>query len=70
MTGVCPRSSGDRLVPGDGVIPIGELLHIVQETNYKGAYSVEIFSQDVADSLYKNDLNEVIRRSQKGLHAQ
>lgn len=62
-----PRSSGDRLVPGDGVIPIGKLLKIVHETKYKGACSIEIFSQDVADSLYKTDLNEVIRRSRIGL---
>ena len=62
-----PKSSGDRLVPGDGVIPLGKLLHIVHETKYKGACSVEIFSQDVPDSLYKTDLNEVIRRSRKGL---
>jgi sugar phosphate isomerase/epimerase len=37
-----PRSSGDRLVPGDGVIPLGRLLQIVQETQYAGSCSVEI----------------------------
>ncbi|WP_428328000.1 sugar phosphate isomerase/epimerase family protein [Mucilaginibacter sp.] len=62
-----PRSFGDRLVPGDGIIPIGKLLQIVHETRYTGACSVEIFSQYVADSLYKRDLYEVIRRSRKGL---
>jgi sugar phosphate isomerase/epimerase len=62
-----PQSSGDRLVPGDGIIPIGKLLQTVYQTGYKGACSVEIFSQDVADSLYKTDLKEVIRRSKKGL---
>jgi sugar phosphate isomerase/epimerase len=54
-------------VPGDGIIPIGKLLQTVYQTGYKGACSVEIFSQDVADSLYKTDLKEVIRRSKKGL---
>jgi len=62
-----PQSSGDRLVPGDGIMPIGKLLQIVRETKYTGACSVEIFSQDVDDSLYKTDLNEVIRRSRTGL---
>lgn len=62
-----PRSSGDRLVPGDGIVPIGKLLRAVYETNYRGACSIEIFSQDVPDSLYKADLNEVILRSKKGL---
>ena len=62
-----PRSSGDRLVPGDGVIPLGKLLHTVHETNYIGACSIEIFSQDVADSLYKADLKQVVWRSKKGI---
>lgn len=62
-----PRSAGDRLVPGDGIIPIGKLLQIVHETGYKDACSVEIFSQDVPDSLYETDLNEVIQKSKKGL---
>jgi sugar phosphate isomerase/epimerase len=62
-----PRSAGDRLIPGDGLIPIGKLLHTVYETGYNGACTVEIFSLNVADSLYNTDLNEVIRRSKKGL---
>ena len=62
-----PRSSGDRLVPGDGVIPIGNLLRVVYETGYTGACTVEIFSQNVTDSLYETDLHEVIQRSIKGL---
>jgi sugar phosphate isomerase/epimerase len=64
-----PRSSGDRLVPGDGIIPIGKLLHAVHQTGYSGACAVEIFSQDVSDSLYQADLNEVIQRSKSGLES-
>lgn len=62
-----PRSAGDRLVPGDGEIPLGKLLHTVQQTGYSGVCTVEIFSQDVVDSLYDTDLSDVIRRSKKGL---
>ena len=62
-----PQSSGDRLVPGDGVIPIGKLLHIVHKTGYKGACTIEIFSQGVPDSLYETDLFEIIQRSRKGV---
>jgi sugar phosphate isomerase/epimerase len=62
-----PRSSGDRLMPGDGVIPIGKLLQVVNETGYTGACTVEIFSQNVPDSIYQTDLYEVIQRSRKGL---
>lgn len=62
-----PRSSMDRLIPGDGVVPIGRLLHAVDATGYAGACTVEIFSADVTDALYDTDLEEVIRRSKKGL---
>jgi sugar phosphate isomerase/epimerase len=62
-----PRSFGDRLVPGNGIIPIGKLLHVVHETGYTGACTVEIFSQNVPDSIYETDLYEVIRQSGKGL---
>lgn len=62
-----PRSSGDRLVPGDGAIPIGPLLRAVYAAGYRGTCTVEIFSQDVADSLYRTDLQDVIGRSRSGL---
>lgn len=62
-----PRSSGDRLIPGDGDIPLGRLLRLVHQTGYSGACAVEIFSQDVADSLYAGDPADVVRRSRKGL---
>ena len=62
-----PQSSGDRLIPGDGIIPLGELLHVVHETGYTGACTVEIFSQNVPHSIYQTDLYDVIQRSRKGL---
>lgn len=62
-----PRSSGDRLIPGDGAIPIGPLLRTVGAAGYCGACTVEIFSQDVPDSLYLDDPADVIRRSRSGL---
>jgi len=62
-----PQSSGDRLVPGDGTIPLGRLLRVVHETGYTGACTVEIFSQHVPDSLYQSDLHAVIQRARQGL---
>jgi len=62
-----PRSRGDRLVPDDGAIPIGRLLRQVAATGWRGACAVELFSNDVPDSLYAADLGEVIRRSRAGL---
>ncbi|MFD0795398.1 sugar phosphate isomerase/epimerase family protein [Mucilaginibacter litoreus] len=62
-----PQSASDRLIPGEGIMPLGQLLHTVEKTGYSGACTVEIFSQGVPDSLYATDLDEVIRRSIKGL---
>jgi len=64
-----PRSFADRIVPGDGSIPLGRLLKATYAAGYRGACTLEIFSEDVSDSLYDGDLDEVIRRSRSGLEA-
>ncbi|MDQ2949400.1 MAG: sugar phosphate isomerase/epimerase [Acidobacteriota bacterium] len=64
-----PRSFADRLVPGDGIIPLGRLLRATHDAGFAGPYVVEIFSNDVTDSLYAIDLDEVIARSEIGLLA-
>lgn len=62
-----PRSSGDRLIPGYGSIPLGRLLRAVHAIGYRDACTVEIFSLDVPDSLYDTDLRTVVQESRKGL---
>lgn len=62
-----PRSFEDRLVPGQGEIPLSDFLRAVRETGYTGAYSVEIFSQGVPDALWEGDLERVVRDSQAGV---
>jgi len=64
-----PRSFEDRLVPGQGEIPLPGFLKTVRETGYDGAYSVEIFSKDVPDALWDSDLEQVIRDSRAGVKA-
>ena len=64
-----PRSFADRIVPGEGDIPLAGLLAATRRTGYDAPYVVEIFSVDVADSLYDGDLDAVIRRSSDGLTA-
>ncbi|WP_374296863.1 sugar phosphate isomerase/epimerase family protein, partial [Sphingomonas sp.] len=58
-----PRSFADRIVPGDGEIPLDRLLAATHATGYDRPYAIEIFSNDVADSLYDGDLDAVITRS-------
>jgi sugar phosphate isomerase/epimerase len=62
-----PRSFADRIVPGDGSIPLPRLLAATRDAGFDGPYVVEIFSDDVADSLYDGDLSDVIRRCRDGM---
>ncbi|MFT8952529.1 MAG: sugar phosphate isomerase/epimerase family protein [Gluconobacter sp.] len=62
-----PYSATDRLIPGDGVIPLHDMLHATWEAGFRGACTVEIFSSDVPDSLYDGDLEALISQSRKGL---
>jgi sugar phosphate isomerase/epimerase len=62
-----PRSYQDRLIPGQGEIPLAPILRAIHETGYRGAYEVEIFSGDVPDSLWKGDLQGVIADSRAGM---
>lgn len=64
-----PRSYQDRLIVGQGEIPLPPLLRAIHESGYRGPYVVEIFSGDVPDSLWEGDLNAVIRASRDGLDA-
>ena len=64
-----PKSFADRIMPGDGAIPLGRLLKATREAGFAGPYVVEIFSNDVPDSLYDTDLEDVIRRCRSGMAA-
>lgn len=64
-----PRSFLDRLIVGQGDIPLPPFLRAVHESGYRGAYSVEIFSSDVPDALWQADLVQVIKDSRAGLVA-
>lgn len=62
-----PRSFDDRHIVGRGGIPLSPLLRAIHETGYQGAYTLEIFSDDVPDSLWDTDLRAVIENSRSGL---
>jgi len=40
-----PRAFGDRHLPGEGVIPLVDLLKAIRKTGYAGAYTLEMFSE-------------------------
>lgn len=63
-----PRSYADRRVVGQDEIPLSSLMRAIYENGYGGAYTLEIFSQDVPDSLWNGDLLPgVIEKSRGGL---
>ncbi len=62
-----PRSFADRHIVGQGEIPLPILIQAIYESGYGGAYTLEIFSQDVPNSLWEADLPGVIRESRIGL---
>ena len=64
-----PRSFADRVSVGQGEIPLPPLLRAIYDSGYRGPYAVEIFSQDVPDSLYDGDLEQLIRDNRVGLDA-
>ncbi len=62
-----PRSYQDRLIPGQGAIPLASLIRATHEAGYRGPYEVEIFSGDVPDSLWSGDLDQLITDCRAGL---
>jgi sugar phosphate isomerase/epimerase len=62
------RNVFDRLLPGDGVLPLAERLRAVAETGYDGSYDVEIFSDEsFPDSLWLRDPAELALRARESL---
>ena len=60
-----PRSFADRIVPGTGDLPLADLICATRATGYDLPYVVEIFSNDVSDSLYDRDLEQVVAECKK-----
>jgi sugar phosphate isomerase/epimerase len=59
-----PRAFYDRLVPGRGEIPLGEIVRAVHDAGYRRPYVVEIFSSEsLPDSLWTRNLDEVLAES-------
>lgn len=64
-----PRSFADRIAPGEGPMPLADLMCATRMAGFDGAYVVEIFSNDVVDSVYDGDLDALLARSRKGMEA-
>ncbi|WDV53252.1 sugar phosphate isomerase/epimerase [Streptomyces coeruleorubidus] len=64
-----PRSRMDRRTVGTGDIPVGRLLHAAHDAGYRGPCVLEIFSDNVPDSLYETDLDDLLRTNRTALES-
>lgn len=58
-----PRESlrdSDRVFPGDGICPFNQVLPLLYETGFRGAFSIELFNQTYWNTM---DVNTVLRNS-------
>ena len=63
-----PRAFYDRLIPGEGEIPLASILTTLRRIGYAGPYVVEILSSEsLPDSLWRSDLHELVRTSLRRL---
>ena len=56
--GETPRHENDRLLPGEGQLPLVELIHVLETHNYSGWYELEVWSRD----LWKLGSRDLMRR--------
>ncbi|MGI4789358.1 MAG: sugar phosphate isomerase/epimerase family protein [Janthinobacterium lividum] len=65
-----PRCFGDRAVIGQGEIDLPPLLRAIHAAGYRGACTLELFSEDwLPDSLWRSDLDAVIQESRNAFQA-
>lgn len=51
------QTDADRVYPGDGIAPLGDMLKILKESGYQGAISLELFNR----TYWEQDPKEVAR---------
>lgn len=57
-----PDERGDRALPGEGISRTPELLRVLREAGWRGAWDVEIFGDpDSPDSLWSRDVEDAAR---------
>jgi len=54
-----PRCDNDRLLPGDGVIPLDEIVGEIERCGYHGCYEMEVWSRD----LWKREPHGLIQQA-------
>jgi sugar phosphate isomerase/epimerase len=58
-------SDADRVYPGDGIAPLGELLRILSAIGFRGYFSLELFNRE----YWKQDARTVARTGLEKMRA-
>lgn len=53
------RCDNDRLLPGDGIIPLADIVGEIERCGYRGCYEIEVWSRD----LWKEGPHGLIRKA-------
>jgi sugar phosphate isomerase/epimerase len=67
-----PRGWCDRVLPGDGVIPLPEIFAALEAGGFNGWYDLEVlsdnglFGNDYADSVWKLPPEQIVRKGRDG----
>jgi sugar phosphate isomerase/epimerase len=65
-----PGERGDRALPGEGVSRTAELMGVLRDAGWSGAWDVEIFGDpQQPDSLWSLDVNAAARRAHAAISA-
>jgi sugar phosphate isomerase/epimerase len=56
--GPAPRDENDRLLPGEGILPLPEIIQTLESSGYSGWYELEVWSRD----LWKLESRDLMRR--------
>jgi sugar phosphate isomerase/epimerase len=62
-----PLGEQNRCVPGDGLIPLPEIIQGFEENNYQGFYEIEILGEEVEHLDYTTILDQSASRTQQWL---
>ncbi len=64
-----PRAFGDRYLPGEGVIPLVQLLRAIRQAGYTGIYTLEMFSETRLAGSYWTDPRHTVLEGRKAFSA-
>ncbi len=60
-----PRDDNDRALPGDGILPLSEIVSALEQAGYRGLYEIDPWSRDLWKRNYDGLIAECRRRFER-----